>query len=224
MAINSLNRCKNFGLGENGLDGSKPVIVIPAYRPDGRLPALITELAEKSELPIIVVDDGSGPEYAGIFKGLKTLYGCSVCAHSNNRGKGAALKTGIREAMRLSPGASGVVTADADGQHAPEDVFRVAAALDTYQDTLILGARDFFGGSVPFKSRWGNRITASVFRRATGARVCDTQTGLRGIPMSFAQISLNIPGERFEYEFNVLLRAAKDRISHPGSYDPDHIP
>jgi glycosyltransferase involved in cell wall biosynthesis len=201
-----------FSSNEINLDENQPVIVIPAYRPDVRLPALIKELTEKSELPIILVDDGSGPEYAGIFKELKSLYGCSVCAHGQNRGKGAALKIGIREAVRLYPRASGIITADADGQHAPEDIFRVATALDDASDTLILGARDFSSETVPFKSKWGNRITASVFGCATGVRVCDTQTGLRGIPMSFAETSLNIPGERFEYEFNALLRAAEDRI------------
>jgi putative flippase GtrA len=193
-------------------DKGKTVIVIPAYRPDHRLSAVVKALSGKSGPPVLVIDDGSGPAYAGIFNQARLLYGCTICAHGENRGKGAALKTGIREAARLYPAAAGIVTADADGQHAPADILRVAEALAAEPESLILGARDFSGGNVPSKSRWGNRVTSAVFGLAAGTRCKDTQTGLRGLPLPFAQICLNVPGERFEYEFNVLLRAAKGRL------------
>ncbi|MDR1691990.1 MAG: bifunctional glycosyltransferase family 2/GtrA family protein, partial [Oscillospiraceae bacterium] len=186
----------------------KPVVVIPAYKPDNRLPRLIQALS--SELRVVVVDDGSGPEYAGFFHKLKSL--CAVSAHSVNRGKGAALKTGIREVKRLYPETIGIVTADADGQHTPEDILRVAEALETGPDALILGVRSFSEPSVPAKSKIGNRVTSAAFRLVTGVRCLDTQTGLRGFSMAFAETALDIPGERFEYEFHLLLHAVRSNV------------
>lgn len=77
---------------------------------------------------VVVVDDGSGEEYARIFEEAKSL-GCHVVCHEANRGKGAAIRSGIREALLLYGKSIDVVTADADGQHLPQDILRVAGAL-----------------------------------------------------------------------------------------------
>lgn len=191
---------------------NKPVILIPAYKPDWRLIELVNALSATPEQVIVIVDDGSGSEYREIFAELDFMYGCHIVTHEENRGKGTALKTGIRYALLMQSNNAGIVTADADGQHAPEDILRVVESLTAETDALVLGARNFSGEHVPFKSRWGNRITSAVFGLTTGTRCRDTQTGLRGVPADFAKTCLEIPGDRFEYEFNVLLRAAKDKI------------
>lgn len=190
---------------------AKPVIIIPAYRPDERLVKLVKRLREESDIWMIVDDDGSGSAHEGIFEQLTVIEHCMVCAHEINKGKGVALKTGIRYALRKLPDSVGVVTVDADGQHAPEDALRVMGAMGLNPDCLILGVRDFSKSQVPFKSRWGNRITRLVFRWAVGVYCSDTQTGLRGIPRTLAEKCLNMPGERFEHELNVLLYAAKEK-------------
>ncbi|MFZ0530474.1 MAG: GtrA family protein, partial [Propionicimonas sp.] len=103
-----------------------------------------------------------------------------------------------------------VVSADSDGQHLMLDVLRVAAALDTGAG-LVLGVRRFTG-RVPLRSRVGNTVTAAVFGLFTGTRIADTQTGLRGYPHELLAWALEVPGDRFEYELNLLLQATRDRL------------
>ena len=181
----------------------KILVLIPAYKPDERLITLTKELKDKG-FPVLLVDDGGGKEFAGIFESCRAL-GAEVAVHAVNMGKGRALKTGINQALITHPDAQCIVTADSDGQHTVADIIRVAEASLDHPNDLILGARAFTG-NVPFKSRWGNRITRWVYRLASGLAVTDTQTGLRALPAcSFAEMA-RIDGERYEYEMNVLLR------------------
>ena len=128
-------------------------------------------------------------------------------------GKGVALKTGISFAAKTYPDCCGYITAEADRQHTPKDILKVAQALEQNQGSLVLGTRDFTDKNIPFKSKWGNRITSLVFSLSTRQRCQDTQTGLRGIPKKFTETCLAIPGNRFEYEMNMLLEFARNRIS-----------
>ncbi|MFF8186189.1 glycosyltransferase [Microbacterium sp. NPDC016588] len=190
-------------------------VLIPAFEPGPALPALVADLRRADpDLDVLVVDDGSGPGFAEVFAGAREA-GARVVTHEANRGKGAALKTGLADIAVHSPDAD-VVTADADGQHTPSDVLRVADALredaGRGRSALVLGVRDF-GGDVPLRSRVGNAVARSLFRVATGRRVTDTQTGLRGIPADRIPWALGIPGEGFEYEQRVLLRLAPDGVA-----------
>ncbi len=188
---------------------STTVVLIPAYKPDERLITLTQQLVD-ANLRVLLVDDGGGTKYADIFRQCSEA-GAQVAVHSVNLGKGRALKTGINETLLRWPDVSCIVTADADGQHTVHDILRVAEASAIHPDDLILGARKF-SGDVPFKSRWGNRITRFVYRLASGNPVTDTQTGLRGLPKSALEQMLRIDGERYEYEMNVLLRLRDMKI------------
>lgn len=186
-------------------------VLIPAYEPDAYLLKTAEALLAAGAAPIVVVDDGSSPACAEYFDTLEA-WGVSVCRHSRNMGKGAAIKTGIRFITEHFPCCRGIVTADADGQHSPEDIIRVAErTLDT-QDALVLGVRDFRQKNVPQKSFLGNRITAAVFRIITHVSCPDTQTGLRGIPPMLFPLALAAEGDRYEYEMNVLLDAAGQKF------------
>ena len=176
------------------------VVLIPAYEPDERLVALVQELRG---MPVVVVDDGSGPSYRDVYAAAAAS-GALVLAHEHNRGKGAALRTGFAHIARAFPGA-GVVTADADGQHAPEDIARVASRIGPHRITLGVRA---FTGPVPARSRFGNTVSRLAFRLAAGQAIGDTQTGLRGLPADALPWLLSVPGDRFEYEFRMLLQAA----------------
>src|SRR5665648_22329 len=182
----------------------KPVVIIPAFNPDEKLIDLVEKLT-KMEFQIIAVNDGSGQEYWHIFDTIKARYQCDLCNHSENMGKGAALKTGIQYADVNYPECSGYITADADGQHSPEDMLSVANSLEMNPDGLVLGTRNFSKNGIPLKSICGNRITSLVFFLSTGKKCRDTQTGLRGIPRKFTELSLSISGDKYEYEMNMLL-------------------
>ena len=165
------------------LDPKQAVILIPSLEPDDRLPAYAAALLARGFAHVVVVDDGSAADYQPIFSRLDALDGCRVLHHEVNRGKGVALKTGYAYIRQSLPEAVGVITADADGQHAVEDCWRLAQALCGDRDALYLGSRDFSLGHVPPKSRWGNRITSGVFRLLYGQWLPDTQTGLRAFPL-----------------------------------------
>lgn len=189
----------------------KTVVLIPSLRPDRKLINLINGLIEVGLNDIIIVDDGSGEEYRNIFDSAQSM-GCRVLCHAVNLGKGRALKTGMNYFLNEYPGYSGIVTADSDGQHSPEDILRTAEALEQNPDCLILGSRDFSKENVPKKSMLGNRITRTVFRYLTGLKLTDTQTGLRAIPNDFIHELLRISGEHFEYEMNMLIEAKKQDV------------
>lgn len=195
------------------------IILIPAYKPDQSLVRLAHALkAQDASAEILVIDDGSGSTYAPIFAELH-LDGAIVQTHPVNRGKGAALRTGIEWARTNRPGEI-LVTADADGQHLPRDIFRVGVRTETAaaagQRTIILGVRTKpdpnageEGTKVPLRSKIGNSATVGFFALATGARVADTQTGLRGFTPQILDWLLQIPGDKYEYEFSMLLRATR---------------
>ena len=179
-------------------------VVVPAYQPDTRLVGLVDDLHEA--LPgcrVLVVDDGSGPDYVAVFAQARAQ-GAVVVTHQVNSGKGQALRTGLARAATTWPGAD-VVCADADGQHTPADIRAVATRVRT-TGHMTLGVRRFTG-RVPLRSRVGNTATALLFAGATGWRLRDTQTGLRGFPAGELAWLQTVPGNRYEYELSQLLEA-----------------
>lgn len=177
-------------------------VLVPAYKPDARLIAFLRGLIEHGFCNLIVVDDGGGADFAPLFAEAADL-GATVLTHAVNRGKGAALKTGLRHLIGI--GATPVVTADADGQHAPHDVRRIAEAILENPDSLVLGTRD--KKQMPGRSKAGNTITCTVLGVLTGLWIEDTQTGLRALPRESLDDFLSLDGERYEYEMNVLIKA-----------------
>ncbi|GAB4079250.1 glycosyltransferase [Modestobacter muralis] len=183
------------------------VVLVPAYQPDGQLLSLLAAVHQLDPtLELLVVDDGSAEATAPALAGAREL-GATVLRHEVNRGKGAALRTGLAHVARVWPHA-GVVTADADGQHLPEDVVAAAARVRA-GSCLLLGVRRFTGEGVPLRSRVGNLVSMVLVRAATGRALTDTQTGLRGFSPGLWPWLLTVRGDRFEYELRVLLEAAR---------------
>ncbi|MFD1953231.1 GtrA family protein [Paenibacillus thailandensis] len=185
------------------------ICLIPSYEPDERLIRLVHDLKDNTNLSIVLVDDGSGGDYAHLFEEARAA-GCVVLAHEANRGKGQALKTGFRYVQTLGV-REGVVCADSDGQHLPGDIKRIAEQVRENPGHIVLGGRRFTG-KVPARSRFGNAVTRGVFAFTTGIRLHDTQTGLRGFSFSMLEFLCRIPGDRFEYEMNMLLAAHEEGV------------
>ena len=184
-------------------------VIIPAYKPDSHLPELAEHFLALPDARVIVVDDGGGPEYEKTFSSLPE--GAVLLRHEVNRGKGAALKTAMAHILSDMPEIDSAVTVDADGQHLPEDVKKVLARLEKDPDALVLGSRAF-DGNVPLRSRFGNSLTRQVFAIASGVKVRDTQTGLRAFSRANMANFVGIPGDRYEYEINMLLEAARSGV------------
>lgn len=193
-------------------DAERPmgiVVLIPAYRPDSNLLEVVSGLASTGAFDgILVVDDGSGADHMQLFERIRPIGGVHLLRHHVNLGKGAALKTGMRFALDTYPDLQGIVTADADGQHRPSDISRVGRRFQEHPDALVLGTRRF-EGTVPLRSRIGNVITRFVFRVLVGWSLHDTQTGLRAVPAALARDLLGLRSERYEFETEMLVLAAR---------------
>jgi glycosyltransferase involved in cell wall biosynthesis len=186
------------------------IVIVPALNPDERLISLVQELNLQGQAHILIVDDGSDANSQEIFRCLERL-SCLVCHHGSNRGKGEALKTGIKLSKDI-PGIAGYVTADADGQHLASDIARVAATLEENPESIVLGVRDVQNKGNPRGSRLGNYFSALFFRITTGVHCPDTQTGLRGFSKKLTEFALAAPGSRYDYEMNFLTAAARKKI------------
>lgn len=185
------------------------VVVIPSRAPGPELLSLVEEIQAHGLGTLVVVDDGSGPEFDHVFASIAHRPGAHLLHHAVNLGKGRALKTAFNYVLTELHDVSGVVTADSDGQHAAADIAAVARTMiSTAASRVVLGTRSF-GGSVPWRSRFGNRITRILFRLFTGVQVTDTQCGLRALPLTVLPELLLLECERYEYEMTVLTHLCR---------------
>lgn len=190
----------------------KPVILIPAYKPDIKtLSDIVHKVASSDVQKIIVVDDGSGPDYKEAFGDIGSLENVIVLCHSTNLGRGAALRTGFNHVLQYRLDCPCVVTVGADGQHLPEDVDKIIQSANTNPDALILGCREF-KGKIPLKSFLGNKITYLMFRGLAGKSISDTQTGLRAIPISLVKQLTDLSSDRYAYELEMLLTLVHKQV------------
>ena len=187
-------------------------ILIPAYEPIVNLIDLIEELKKLTDIPIIVVNDGSNEKYDEIFELLKSK-NIIVLNHKQNKGKGEAIKTGIKYLIESNEN-QGCVCADADGQHTAKDILRVCEEMEQSQKDIVLGVRNFKEKNIPFRSKFGNNMSKLLFYIMTGEKIVDTQTGLRGYSSEIFKWLLNVDGSRYEYEFNILLNLKEENITY----------
>lgn len=185
-------------------------VVIPAYQPNMTLYELITKLqtdAADQGLPltrVIVVNDGStATESKEVFSQLKKLHDVLVLSHDRNNGKGAALKTAFRYIQNNPLDDELVTTADADGQHLPEDILRVST-ICAVEGAPGLGVREF-SADVPLRSRFGNLATIGAFKLFSGVKIQDTQTGLRTYLIEQINNLLEIQSDGYAFEFDALF-------------------
>jgi glycosyltransferase involved in cell wall biosynthesis len=189
----------------------KATIIIPALNPEiEKLTTLVTELKRLGFDDFIIVNDGSNPEYEETFQKFAKEGEITYLRHAINLGKGAALKTAFNEFLYTRPGRV-AVTVDADGQHAPEDILKVASAGIEHTEHLVLGNRT--GKSPqPFRSRFGNKISQIIFRMVTGVHVDDTQTGLRVWPGKLMLAMLKSTSMGYDFETESLLWGLQNNI------------
>lgn len=189
----------------------RTTVIIPALEPDERLIKYVNDLQNNDIKNIIVVNDGSGPEYDRIFNEIGRM-GNIVLKHNVNKGKGAALKTAYKYIYENFPGTELILTADSDGQHSVRDCIKMINNNTGEKNILYLGCRDFDQSNVPFKSRFGNKLTSIIFKLFFHQSLSDTQTGLRAFGNELLPVMINIEGNRYEYEMNVLIYCLQNKI------------
>lgn len=182
-------------------------VIIPAYEPDEKLIKLLDRIREENISPVIIVNDGSKKEESRrVLQQVASDYkDIVILKHAVNQGKGRALKTAFNYCLNEFDDMEGCITVDSDGQHRCEDMIACMEALKKNPRALIMGCRNFDEDGIPKRSLFGNKITSLVMKFLVGISVSDTQTGLRGISRDFMIRLMNVKGERFEFETNMLL-------------------
>lgn len=180
---------------EKGTSKDRLLALIPAYNEEERIGDVIVHT--EKYLPVLVVDDGSRDDTAGVAR----LIGAEVICQSPNQGKGAALLAGFRYA--LEQGFDAVITLDADGQHDPEEIPLFLAEYKNGAD-LVIGQRDF--KQMPFPRNWSNTFGTWMFSRALGQYCPDNQSGYRLYSRRLIEESISSRETNFEFEVEVIAR------------------
>ena len=158
---------------------------------------------------IVLINDGSSDSCSSIFDTCSSR--AVILNHVKNTGKGQALKTGLSYIQSNFAPDSVVVTVDADGQQAVKDAYTLCELAEHHHRSLILGCRHF-DNQVPLRSIFRSRLTDFMFHRATGIHIRDPLSGLRAFPFHLIPILLEISGQRYDYEINVLLHFAHKKL------------
>jgi glycosyltransferase involved in cell wall biosynthesis len=152
---------------------------------------------------VLVVDDGSTDDTSAMARGA----GATVIRHPENRGKGAAIRTGIEAA--LTSDATHLLLLDGDGQHDPADAPGLIDAARKEQADFVLGERPFDRASMPASRYWTNRISSRVISRYfVGADVGDAQSGYRLVATDVLR-RLHLSARGYEIETEMLIKAAR---------------
>jgi len=187
-------------------DRMNPCLVIPIYEHGSTIRQVVESLAG-ANLPLLIVDDGSGPATQGTLDRIaKEFEWVEIRCHAVNEGKGAALVTGYRAAAER--GFTHVIQLDADAQHEAADVRRFLAMARENPDSLVLG-QPIFGDDVPRSRLYGRRLSVGLVWLATLSReVRDPLCGFRCVPLPpvlhmVNQVSM---GRRMDFEPELAVR------------------
>lgn len=172
--------------------------LIPAWNEAPRIGRVVE--GARAYLPVLVVDDGSTDGTAEVAEKA----GATVVRHPQNRGKGAALKTGF--AWALAHGYDAVLTLDADGQHDPREIPKFLAALDAGKGDLIIGQRQF--RKMPWPRWWSTPLGTVLLSLALGRYIPDNQSGYRLITRRALE-SFRLTSDGFEMEVEMIAEAIR---------------
>ena len=181
----------------------RTLVVIPGRDIAATVAPLVGKIrAQDPALDVLVVDDGSTDGTAEAARRA----GAEVVAHDGNRGKGAALRTGIAHAA--ARGYDAIVTMDGDLQHDPSAIPQFVAALARGDGDIVVGTRMRAVGSMPPIRVWTNRTTSRVVSRLAGQDIPDSQSGFR-IMRTSAVSGIRLVTSRYDTESEILIRAAR---------------
>jgi glycosyltransferase involved in cell wall biosynthesis len=176
------------------------VALIPAHDEAPRIAPVIARA--RVHLPVIVVDDGSGDDTAGVARAA----GAEVVVQRPNRGKGVALRTGFLAAIER--GAEAVVTLDADGQHDPDEIPRFLEAAAARPYDLVVGRRDF--RRMPISRRLANTLGGVAFSWAVGTAIPDNQSGYRLVGRRLMEALRDSEERGFEFEVEMVTTCVRN--------------
>ena len=186
-----------------------PCVVIAAYNVAATVESVVSEVRASHSLPVIVVDDGSIDATAE----MAERAGAEVLRHSENRGKGVALRTAIQHVV--ARGHDPAVFLDADGQHAPADLGRFLERWDRTKADLIIGSRMGNPVGMPMLRLFANTSSSVIVSVLAGKWISDSQSGYRLVSRRLLERILDQDGEEgFEFESEMIVDAVRDGFSY----------
>ena len=182
-------------------------IVIAAYNEERVITSVIEEIRRIGNFKIIVVDDGSKDNTFGEASAHEEVF---VLRHKINRGKGAAIKTGILAANMI--GRNVVVTMDGDGQHDPCDIEALVRPIIEGKFEVALGCRRKLKGEMPLIKIIANKIGNVITWLLYGIHVSDSQSGFRAYSQHAARI-IDTKADKYEYDSKVIREINNNRLT-----------
>lgn len=174
--------------------------IIPCYNAEKYIRKVVNDI-KKYNKHILVVDDGSIDNSYAIVKGVE---GIKVIRHEKNRGKGAALKTGFRYALKNNFDA--VMTVDADGQHKPSDIHNFLMNFDCAD--ILIGNRMYNRRNMPLRRVLSNTISSYLVSKICKQKINDSQSGYRLIKSKILK-NIDLELDDYQLETEILLKASK---------------
>lgn len=183
------------------LKALKCAVIIPTYNNVGTIATVIADV-KKYASDIIVVNDGCTDNTAEV---LAAIEGIKVIDYAKNRGKGYALRLGLKRAYEW--GYEYAITIDADGQHYADDIPVFIDRIEEEPNSLLVGARNLAADNMPSKNTFANKFSNFWYRVETGKRLTDTQSGYRLYPIKPLH-NIRLITRRYEFEVEIIVRAA----------------
>ncbi len=183
-----------------------PAALIPVFN-NARTIRGVVERALAVLPDVLVVDDGSTD---GTAEEIVSLEGrIRLLRHPRNLGKGRSLRDGF-EVLRPA-GFTHALALDADGQHFPEDIPLLLQVVSREPEAIVVGERDMRAAGAPRRSLFGLWFSNASLRSLAGVRLADSQCGFRAYPLH-GLAGLDLRGDRYDFELEVLLKAARSGI------------
>ncbi len=174
--------------------------VVPVYN-NGATVKSVAEGCRKHVEHVLVVDDGcTDTDVSALFADTDV----QVLKHETNRGKGQAILSALKYVHER--GAKWMITVDADGQHAPDDLPKFFPAMEAHPNSIVIGARDFSGEHVPGGSKFGRKFSNFWIKLESGVSVSDSQSGFRAYPVGLIS-QMKLRGSRYDFEVEVLSKS-----------------
>ena len=183
------------------LKALKCAVIIPTYNNVGTIATVIADV-KKYASDIIVVNDGCTDNTAEVLSSIK---GIKVIDYAKNRGKGYALRLGLKRAYEWDY--EYAITIDADGQHYADDIPVFIDRIEEEPNSLLVGARNLAADNMPSKNTFANKFSNFWYRVETGKRLTDTQSGYRLYPLKPLH-NIRLITRRYEFEVEIIVRAA----------------
>ena len=187
--------------------GVRTVAIIPAYNEEKTIAKVILQTKQFVD-EVLVCDDGSTDMTPVIAQSV----GASVVTHQKNQGKGQAFKTLFEEVLKLNPDV--VVTIDADGQHDPSQIPMLTKPIEARKSDLVVGSRYVEGGKMdaPLHRRFGLWVVNFLYRKATGVKLNDTQSGFRAYSLEAFKCLAQCDAEGYGIDGEQLMFAKRNGL------------